>query len=272
MSDDCLNIFLQKHQIPFEGTRFDNITREQLAKSFSTTILEGFYKSSFEEQKLLLTTLKQIRHSFSPDFTQKLHSKYLHGSFFDREKYMEELYKVTQIGLNYPPIGNGVYLQLIHLMLRNLEQRQYVESGWFRSMMFDFYDCMFKIIIHSPAPDAVVETQHDKKTEISTPDKNNDDDDLKLGKQFDYDKKTEISRPHKREILSPDKNNDEKSFEKMSYIDHLLRRYGLQYNKNRDHKQENPTKNTDSKKGGNKKNKKTKKIKKQKNKKTKRKY
>jgi hypothetical protein len=175
MSDNCLNIFLQKHQIPFDGTHvsgFGTITREQLAKSFSTTLLDGFYERSFEEQKLLLITLKELRDSFSSDFTQKLHSKYLmNASFFDRDKYMEELYKVTQIGLN-PPIGNGGYLQLIHLMLRNLEQRQYIESGWFRSMMFDFYDCMFKIIIHSPAPDAVV----DKKTEISTQDKNNDDD------------------------------------------------------------------------------------------------
>ena len=270
MSDDCLNIFLQKHQIPFEGTYvsgFDTITREQLAKRFSTILLGEFYVRSFEEQKLLLITLKQIRHSFSSDFTQELRSKYLHASFFDRDKYMEELYKVTLTGLHHSPIGKYGYLELIHLKLRNLEPRQYAEHGWFRSMMFDFYDCMFKIIIHSPAPDAVV----DKKTEISTPDKNNDDDDLKLGKQFDYDKKTEISRPHKREILSPDKNNDEKSFEKMSYIDHLLRRYGLQYNKNRDYKQENPTKNTDSKKGGNKKTKNKQKTNK-KNKKTKRKY
>jgi hypothetical protein len=268
MSGDCLNIFLQKHQVPFDGTYLSNygtITREQFAKSFSTRLLGEFYERSFEEQIVIIDKLKQLRHSFSSDFTQQLHSKYLmNASFFDRDKYYEELSKITQIGLNSSPIGNYGYLQLIHLMLKNLEPRQYAEYGWFRSMMFDFYDCMLKVIIHSPAPDAAlaqIESHHDKKTEISTPDKNNDDDSTKsLSSEYDrfIEKsvrelhKTEISPPNKREISPPNKREIFKYFNTDWGYKEITK------------------KNKDSKKGGNKKNKHKKT--KNKHKKTKRKY
>jgi hypothetical protein len=258
---DCLNIFLQKHQVPFDGTYLSNygtITREQFAKSFSTRVLGEFYERSFEEQIIIIDKLKQLRHSFSSDFQQKLHSKYLmNASFFDRDKYYEELYEITRIGLNSSPIGNYGYLQLIHLMLKNLEPRQYAEYGWFRSMMFDFYDCMLKVIIHSPAPDAAlaqIESHHDKKTEISTPDKNGDDSSKSLSFERFIEKsvrelhKKEISPPHKREILLTPDNFEFKGF-----------------NMDWGYKQVNTKKNKDSKKGGNKKTNKNK-HKKQKNK------
>jgi hypothetical protein len=249
---DCLNIFLQTHGIPFDGTYlsgYGTITREQFEKSFSKRVIGEFNALNFNEQNIIIDKLKQLRDNFSDDFQQKLRSKYgMNASFFDRDKYTEELYKITQIGFD-PPIGNYGYLQLIQLNLRNLEPRQYVESGWFRSMMFDFYDCMLKLIIHSTAL-AQIESYHDKKTETTTLDKNYEDSSKSLTSEF------------------------ERFMEKRGFRQYL----GQKYNKNQDdYKQVNTNKNTDSKKGGNKKNKhkKTKNKKqtqKNKHKKTKRKY
>jgi hypothetical protein len=70
---DCLNIFLQTHGIPFDGTYlsgYGTITREQFEKSFSKRVIGEFNALNFNEQNIIIDKLKQLRHSFSSDFNK----------------------------------------------------------------------------------------------------------------------------------------------------------------------------------------------------------